>query len=421
MTRAGTIFRRCIRGLLLVASCIAGAAEPAVPPAGLPLLRLDTTDATAIDSTSRYVGGTISLSAAGMVDPFGRPAADLEPMATKVRGRGNTTWDYPKKPYRLKLDEPADILGMGAARNWVLLADYIDPTGLRNAVAFELGRRLGVPFTPGARHVNLVLNGTHRGLYLLAEHPEVAANRVVTDSHEGYLVEFDDYPYPGEEIFSTPIVDLPLKIKFPDVAKLDGEARAAAVARVLGIFRDFEMTIAGPAGPGDYESLADVDSLVDWFLVHEITHNYEPQHPKSCFFHRAADGRIAAGPLWDFDYAYDYEPPATDALLLREKFWFPHLFKDPGFRSRLKARWRAVKARHVDTLPAYLETLAAGIRDSVDRDRQLWPCDDEIRCPADATALSRWLAARIPALDAAIEAVDGEPVTAGKEPPHGSP
>lgn len=403
----GSFVTACV--LMLLASGPARAGDSAsapTPPTGLPLLRLDTAEAKPVATTDTYVGGRVAVAVNGYVDPFGgRRFHDLEPTAVKVRGRGNTTWEFPKKPLRLKLDDAREVLGMSEDKDWVLLADYIDPTGLRNATAFELGRRLGVPFTNEARHVNLVLNGRYQGLYLLTEHTEVAPHRVVTDLRDGYLVEFDDYPYPGEDIFSTEIIDLPLKIKFPEVAKLEGAAREEAVARVTGVFAAFEKMIAAPDGPGDYASLIDVESLVDWFLVHEITHNYEPRHPKSCFFHRARDGRIAAGPLWDFDYAYDYEEPSTDVLLLKDKFWFPYLFKDPAFRARLKARWIAIKAAHVDTLPAYVDTLAASIRDSVEQDLRLWPCDDETRCPADAARLMKWLVARIATLDAAIEAL----------------
>lgn len=387
---------------LSVCSAAAGDSAPAAP-AGFPVLRIDTANAAPIADRSTYVDGRLSLSRNGYVDPFGRACNDVASTPVKVRGRGNTTWDLPKKPLRLKFESATDLLGMGEDRDWVLLADYIDPTGLRNVLAFELGRRLGMPFTHEARHVNLVLNGTYQGLYLLTEHTEMASSRVVTDPREGYLVEFDDYP--SEEIFSTHTLDLPLKIKFPDVASLRNDAREAAIERVTSVFNTFEATIAADDGPGDYAALVDVDLLIDWFLVHEITHNYEPQHPKSCFFHRGKDGRIAAGPLWDFDYAYDYEQPATEVLFLKDKMWFPHLFKDPAFKKRLKARWAAIKAPHVDTLPTYLDTVAASIRGSVEQDLRLFPTDDECRVPADSGTLKAWFTKRIAALDAAIQAL----------------
>lgn len=389
------IASRSLITLLAVGLALPGvAAEPVARE--VPRLTIYTADGVEVASREQpidcHVSMALGAAEASADDPATVPAA----LPAKIRGRGNTTWSYPKKPYRVKFAAPVDLLGMGAARTWVLLADYIDPSGLRNATAFELGRRLAMPFTPQCRHVTLVLNGSDRGLYLLTEQTEVAPERVATDAETGFLVEFDDYD--GEEIFSTPILDLPLKIKRPDLDDLAPAARDAVIARVTGVFAGLEKALTQPDGPGDYAALLDVDSLVDWFLVHEITHNYEPRHPKSCFFHRGPDGRIAAGPLWDFDY----EEPSTDVLLLKEKFWFPYLFKDPAFRARLKARWAAIKAAHVDTLPAYVNTLAASLRDSVEQDRRLWPCDDETRCPADAARLTKWLVARIAALDAAI-------------------
>lgn len=385
----------------LVLVCAARAGEP---PAGVAVLTIETDGHAGVESREQSVGCRVAIDPRGGRDAAGEPLTALPATAAKVRGRGNTTWDYPKKPYRVKFDAPVDVLGMGAARTWVLLADYIDPTGLRNATAFELGRRLGMPFTPQCRHVWLVLDGEARGLYLLTEQTEVAPERVVTDPQAGFLVEFDDYD--GEEIFSTPTLDLPLKIKRPHVDELAPDARAAEIARITGIFADLEKTLADPAGPGDYAAQLDVDALVDWYLVHEIARNVEPCHPKSCFFHRGPDGRIVAGPLWDFDWAYDYEGEADEGLVLKDAFWFQHLFRDPAFRARVKARWAAIKAAHVDTLPDFVATLAGSIRPAVEADLRLWPTDEDCRTPADAASLRSWLVARIASLDAAIEALE---------------
>lgn len=385
----------------LVLACAARAGEP---PAVVPVLMIETTDRAGVESREQSVGCRVAIDPQDGVDAAGKPLVALSATAAKVRGRGNTTWDYPKKPYRVKFDAPVDVLGMGAARTWVLLADYIDPSGLRNATAFELGRRLGMPFTPQCRHVWLVLDGEPRGLSLLTEQTEVAPERVVTDPQAGFLVEFDDYE--GEEIFPTPTLNLPLKIKRPHVDELPPEARTAEITRITGIFADLEKTLAAPDGPGDYAALLDVDSLIDWYLVHEITHNLEPEYPKSCFFHRGPDGRIVAGPLWDFDWAYDYEGEANDGLMLRDKFWFPHLFRDPAFRARVKTRWTAIKAAHVDTLPDFVATLAAQIRPAVEADRRLWPEDEDVRLPADDAHLRAWLIAHVAALDTAIRGLE---------------
>ena len=398
-------FPALLLALLMVCAVRAvGGDDIVTPPKGIPVVRIATAGGAGVASREEAVNCSVTIDPRGLPDAKGRPLASLSAAPGKIRGRGNMTWTYPKKPYRVKFDVPLDLLGMGAARTWVLLADYIDPTGLRNATAFELGRRLGMPFTPQCRHVWLVLDGNPQGLYLLTEQTEVAPQRVVTDPAAGFLVEFDDYD--GEEIFSTPVLDLPLKIKRPDVAEMPPAVRDAEVARIMGLFTRLENTISAPDGPGDYAALVDVGSLVDWLLVHEVTHNVEPRHPKSCFFHRGPDGRIVAGPLWDFDWAYDYEGDPDAGLVLRDTFWFKHLFRDPAFRARVKERWRAIKGPHVESLPAFLDTLVAGIAPAVAADWRMWPKDDDIRMPADAARLHAWLVARIASLDAAIAALD---------------
>ena len=388
----------------LIAARPMRAADTPLAPDCVPLLTITTAGGAGVTSRDTPADCSVRLDPRGRPDASGRPPAALAATAAKIRGRGNMTWSYPKKPYRLKFDAPLDLLGMGAARTWVLLADYIDPSGLRNATAFELGRRLGMPFTPQCRHVWLMLDGVPRGLYLLTEQTEVAPQRVVTDPTAGFLVEFDDYD--GEEIFSTPILDLPLKIKRPDLEGMQPAARAAEVARIMGVFTRLEETITAPNGPGDCATLVDIDSLIDWLLVHEITHNVEPRHPKSCFFHRGPDGRIVAGPLWDFDWAYDYDDDAAAGLVLADAFWFPHLFRDPAFRARVKARWTAIRVPHVETLPAFIKTVAADIRPAVEADLRLWPEDDDVRMPADAARLQAWLETRIKLLAAAIDGLE---------------
>ena len=83
----------------------------------------------------------------------------------RIRGRGNSTWLwYPKKPYRMKLDEKASILGLDEEKDWVLLANYRDPTHLMNTFTFAAGQELGLPYTNHSRFVEVTLNGEYIGL-----------------------------------------------------------------------------------------------------------------------------------------------------------------------------------------------------------------------------------------------------------------
>ena len=110
----------------------------------------------------------------------------------KIRGRGNSTWHwYPKKPYRIKLDQKSEILGLKENKDWVLLANYRDPTHLMNTFVFSIGAGLGLPYTNNTRYVELTLNGDYIGLYQLTEQVEQGSNRVDIDEIEGVLISLD--------------------------------------------------------------------------------------------------------------------------------------------------------------------------------------------------------------------------------------
>lgn len=135
---------------------------------------------------------------------------DLAAMECEVKGRGNTTWKFNKKPYAIKLGSKAEVLGMPKHKRWVLLANAIDMSMMRNIVGFEIAKivfnRNGVAnsqgnvWTPRGHSVELVLNGEHKGNYLLCEQIKIDKNRVdiaeaddpkTATSEQGYLIEAD--------------------------------------------------------------------------------------------------------------------------------------------------------------------------------------------------------------------------------------
>jgi hypothetical protein len=98
--------------------------------------------------------------------------------STEIKGRGNSTWEYPKKPFRLKLYNSKTIGGMPASRHWALLANFEDKSGSRTKLASDLGLYIGIGYTPRSIPVELVLNGEHLGSYQLIEVPKIASNRI---------------------------------------------------------------------------------------------------------------------------------------------------------------------------------------------------------------------------------------------------
>lgn len=150
---------------------------------GLPVVYIDTQDQAPVVSKDDYVNGSMVIKEKGEI---------ASENTMRIKGRGNATWTYPKKPYKIKLDKKAPILGMEEAKDWVLLANYCDKTLLRTGIAFKLSRLMNFPWTPDDRFVELVLNGEYMGNYQLVEPIEQGTNRVNIPD-DGYLFERDGY------------------------------------------------------------------------------------------------------------------------------------------------------------------------------------------------------------------------------------
>ena len=285
-----------------------------------------------------------------------------------IRGRGNTTWNYVKKPYAFKLGKKASLLGMPADKRWDLLANYLDRTRLRNDLALELGRRLaergiGFDWTPRGKYVELVVNNVFLGNYYLVEHIKVAKNRVnikemkSMDIDEesitgGYLLECgiemdegeghqfwtnyfpDTYPY-NRHGKSGNNYHLPVMIKSPEEDITPEQ------------FNWFKNYINGVQSSivnhgNSWLNDVDIDSFICWMFVQEVVGNYEPLHPKSAFMHKDRGGKLMMGPLWDFDYG-TFKQDYAMTPVYHYSIWYPYMLKDAVFKARVEELWPIVK------------------------------------------------------------------------------
>ena len=121
-----------------------------------------------------------------------------------IRQRGNASRDFPKKPYHLRFDTKHSVVGSPAtAKRWTLINNYGDKTLMRNLLAFDLSRRLDMPYTPFGRAVDVVVNGDYKGCYQLCDQVHVHANRVEVDEG-GFLIEADAYATDEKVYFWLP-------------------------------------------------------------------------------------------------------------------------------------------------------------------------------------------------------------------------
>ena len=172
---------------------------------GLPVVYIDTGGIPVV-SKEEYVAASLKI-----VDNNGlRPSSVFKGDVT-IKGRGNSTWGMPKKPYRLKFGKKQSLLGEPKDKSWVLLANYMDNAcGIRNATAYAIGRLSCLEFTPTTHFVDVFLNDRYNGTYQLCEHMKISEDRVnVTD--EGYLLEADqlDRLSPDDVYFRTERILMP--------------------------------------------------------------------------------------------------------------------------------------------------------------------------------------------------------------------
>lgn len=260
--------------------------------ANMPAMYVDTTSGN-MDHIHRKKGN----SEAGHLRLYGVEGAleysgDLE----TVKGRGNSTWEEEKKPYNLTLKEDADLLGMGAAKRWILLANAIDSTNLRNKLAYDLARDAGLAYSPECQWVDLYLNGEYAGLYLLSERNEIHEERIDI-GQEGTFLVAKDWQWRFEENGDPYIVTedhTALRIYYSDFSNKE----------VLSIVQSVENAILAedgidPVTGKHWRDLIDVDSWVKKYLVEEILGNVDASTLSQYFYYDG--GKLFAGPVWDMD------------------------------------------------------------------------------------------------------------------------
>lgn len=342
----------------------------------------------------------------------------------RIRGRGNSTWEwYPKKPYRLKLDEKAPILGLDEEKDWVLLANYRDPTHLMNTFVFEMGQGLGMPYTNHSRFVELTLNGDYKGLYLLTEQVEQGKNRVAINKHEGLLLSLDVDDGPAEapgagdnfwsEVYRMPVcVKSPEAEDYPTPETLVDDARSALGSLERAIQRH------------DYDALSsicDVDGMIDYLLIQEYIYNVEVAAPRSIFLYRdkGDDAKWIFGPLWDFDAGFDFDwgqmttghkffadyretvlgtdPARHVSDYTYTSSFFTDMWKSKQFVSEVKARWNRLRPRIMAEFWPEAKRYAEAAAEAMERNARRWPIDRQPK--TEINRMEKWLNSRTVYMD----------------------
>lgn len=344
-----------------------------------------------------------------------------------VKGRGNTSWDQPKKPYSIKLDSKASLLDIPNTKKYAIVPSYADQSLLRNYITYKAGLMLdGIDYTPKCEFVEVYLNGAYNGIYLLVERVDIESTKVdieeadATNLTGGYLFEKDidgKIDFGSDLWFNCPYWAnqsrdyFVLKTPEPD----DPELTRQMLDYLENHMQLLHDSIIGTSGES-YTDYIDVDSWIDFILIQEITKNIDGNLKTSCYMYKDRDDdHIYMTAPWDFDLAYGianwnnadhthndyYDCPSgtgvTGFMAINSSSpWFDHLYDDyPEFREALINKYRQYRETIIPAMRAMISEQSAYLDIAAVRNDSMWYTDSEY----GTEELINWFDGRINWLD----------------------
>lgn len=264
---------------------------------GIPVLYMKTPSNSDVNSKDTWTDGVTMT----MYRKDGSIDYDAGADKVQMKGRGNSTWSInEKRPYAIKQNKKSEVLGMLEHKRWVLMANYYDATFFRN----ELGNYLAKKYTtadwaPSGFNIEFVYNGKHRGNYYFCEQAKISDERLPGK----YLVEADLKDGRGQ--IKGARSNNYFNVKHPEVADNSQELQY-----VKGKLDALENALYG-GNWSEVKKLIDLPSFADWYVIKELSKDYDGNMYTSTYCHIMEDGIIKMGPIWDFDLAFGGNPFET--------------------------------------------------------------------------------------------------------------
>lgn len=308
-------------------------------------VNMKTVSVTTTDKINKdvYVMAKIIIS-----DPSGEYEKITDTVAT-IKIRGNSTSSAVKSPYNFKLTEEISIYGMGESKKWCLLSNPYDKTLMRNKLSYDFARAIGIDYTSNCEYVDLYVNGTYMGNYLLTESIGIGEDRVDLDiENNDFLFEFEPWiGYSNVDAYRTPRYGVLLGYNDRNYPTEEN------IAYLDTFFTAFEKALH----MRDYDDTAqyiDVDSFVNFYIVNELFKNVDFGMSSTRYYIK--DGRLYAGPVWDFDlsagncsseYYTGYNNVTTSGDSTEGLYcyaqWYRRLLEIPAFRELVLERYLEVQ------------------------------------------------------------------------------
>lgn len=417
----------------------------------LPIVMVNTNGQTILNDPKITANMGVIYNGPGKRNNIGDPANEYNnKIGIEIRGQSSQL--FPMKSYDIELRDAAGaelnlpLLGMPPESDWVLYAPYTDKTLMRNFLAYTLAREMG-QWAPRCRFVELVVDNDYKGIYLLIEKIKRNTARVniskllPTDNSGdeltgGYIFSLDKqpngwfsaYPSPGALNYNT----RQFSYVYPKIADIT----SAQKTYIKSAVDEFERVLAGAdfQDPGKgTRKYADLNSFIDYFIVNEVSRNVDG-YRLSTYLHKgknSIDGRIKAGPVWDYDlafrnanycngsdiygwaYKFNYVCPGDGAGLI--PFWWERLMQDTAFVGSLRCRWKSLRKTtlsdlHVQQIIDSVANLTLEARERHFKrwdimGKYVWPNPNPIpfNYTEEISVLKNWVVQRTLWIDASLE------------------
>lgn len=352
-----------------------------------------------------------------------------------IKGRGNSSWWVPKHSYSIKLDKKENLFGIanGKHKNYALIANYFDKTLIRNKLAYYVGEQIfdSLSWSQHTKSVNVFINGTYRGVYLLTERikideneinvPDVSKTDKLTDVNNdgvincldgGWILEINERL---DETYNW-ITDNSVSISLKDPDDYEGWEN------IRDYINDVESVLYNDSIFTDVDNgwrkYLDESSFIDWLIINEIAKNPDSCWYSSCYMYfNPSDQKLYMGPVWDFDIGFgnvNYnESSEYEGFWAKESGWYVRLFEDSVFVNNVKARWTQKKSE-IDSLFDIIEQYTQAVENDARLNFTVYPIlgtyvwanpdgyEDRTTYQSEVDFLTAWLSNRIPWLDQAI-------------------
>ncbi|MFK8045962.1 MAG: CotH kinase family protein [Crocinitomicaceae bacterium] len=280
-----------------------------------------------------------------------------------IKGRGNTSWSFPKQSYQIKLSRPSPLLNLPASKKFILIANYSDKSMLRNELAFSLSRMSKLDWTPTSQFFELTINQQYLGVYQLVQKIEISDNSLNTD----VLVEIDHKErLHNDDVFFETKNHL---YCFKDFAN---DSNHHSFGAKNYITKAETSILTGE----NYKQYYDATALADWYIINEIAKNNDALFNSSVYFHFKYEQQIQMGPVWDYDISFgniNYNGnDSTDGFFIKNATFFKQLFKNDNFIVLVKKRFQYFYSQKKSILQE-IDNNAKMIKDAAKRNFAKWP------------------------------------------------